>query len=59
MHDVNKNLQIKTKNISNIQFRKINDNNYDVEKTQTFRWKIKTNQKNIQIQTLTSKIMLK
>ena len=37
MHDVDKNFQIKTKNISNIQFRKINDNNYDVEKTQTFR----------------------
>ena len=59
MHCVDKNFQTKTKNISNIQIQKINNNIYDVEKTQIFRRKIKTNQKNIKIQMLTSKIMLK
>ena len=43
MHCVDKNFQTKTKNILNIQIQKINNNIYDVEKTQIFRRKIKTN----------------
>ena len=59
MHYVDKNFQTKTKDILSTQIQKINNNIYNVEKTQVSRRKVKTNQKNIKIQVLTSKIMLK